>query len=94
MRRRPLGVLKKPPLFVPEAHRREVMKLSKAALADMAWDYALQLAQAEPTGQVVEVTEGGDDATMAEFRARRDIILHYRKKGQMSLRFPTKQEDQ
>lgn len=70
-----MGVHKRPPVFVPAAHRAEVMKLSKAALADMAWDYAQQLSRLD-----------GDEGTMAEFRERREIILNYRDEAQHSLR--------
>ena len=32
--------MKKPAIFVPVEYRREVFKLSKAALADVAWNLA------------------------------------------------------
>lgn len=72
---RPMGIYKKPPVFVPAEHYAEVMSLSKAALADMCWDYAQQLAGAKPHG----LRANPDDATIAQFRARRDIVLNYRK---------------
>ncbi len=37
---RPNGVFKKPAIFVPDEYRREIFKLSKAALADVAWNLA------------------------------------------------------
>lgn len=37
---RPNGVFKKPSIFVPDEYRREIFKLSKAALADVAWNLA------------------------------------------------------
>lgn len=58
-----------PPAFVPHEHRAEIEKLSKAALMDMVWDYAMQLA-----GEGEDAT----DAIMREFRDRREIILTYR----------------
>jgi hypothetical protein len=63
----------KPPVFVPTAHRAEIEKLSKAALMDMVWDYAVQFA-------------GGDGKeAIDEFRARRDLILSYRNQGAAEL---------
>ena len=62
----------KPPVFVPACHRIEIEKLSKAALMDMVWDYALQIAG----------VDGGHpqaiEAAIAEFRSRREIILAHR----------------
>jgi hypothetical protein len=58
----------KPPVFVPQEHWAELERLSKAALMDMVWDYAEQIACAD----------GDPTAIMAEFRARREIILNYR----------------
>jgi hypothetical protein len=58
----------KPPVFVPEEHRTEVEALSKAALMDMVWDYAIQMA-------------GADDLAIDEFRTRRDVILTHRKQA-------------
>lgn len=58
-----------PPMFVPPQFRREVEKLSKAALMDIAWDYAMRT-----VGE-----DGGPDKTMAELRETRDIIVGYRK---------------
>lgn len=37
---RPMGVFKKPAIFVPAQYYSEVFKLSKAALADVAWNLA------------------------------------------------------
>ena len=59
-----MNLKNRPPVFVPAEHRAEVEQLSKAALMDMAWDYAKQLA--------------GPASTIDEFRARRDIILAHR----------------
>lgn len=59
----------KPPVFVPHEFQAEFEKLSKAALMDMVWDYAAS-ASGDPYNY---------DATMTEFRNRRDIILTHRK---------------
>lgn len=55
------------PVFVPFEFRGEIEKLSKAALMDMVWDYAFQIAGEYP------------DAAMEEFRKRREIVLTHRK---------------
>lgn len=62
-----MNLKNKPPIFVPEKYQREIEHLSKAALMDMVWDYAML------NGAHVD-----DEATMKEFRARRDIILIHR----------------
>lgn len=59
----------KPPIFVPTMFQDEIEKLSKAALMDMVWDYAKQIAC--PNGEA-------EDFAMDEFRKRREIILNYR----------------
>lgn len=56
------------PIFVPEAFVCEIEKMSKAALMDLVWDFA--------------VTSGhhqSDNDTMETLRKRRDIILTHRK---------------
>lgn len=58
------------PVFVPYEFQPELAALSKAALMDIVWDYAEQIALA-----------AGPDATMDEFRQRREIILAYRDKS-------------
>lgn len=60
----------KPPVFIPDEFVAEIEKLSKAALMDMVWDYATQISEQPCT----------DGAIMEEFRKRREIILHHRKK--------------
>lgn len=53
---RPTGVFKKPSIFVPDEYRREVFKLSKAALADVAWNLAAGASEsAEDLPKVMEV---------------------------------------
>jgi hypothetical protein len=63
-----MNLKSQPPVFVPSEHRPEIEKLSKAALMDLVWDYAQQLA-------------GGPDKAMEEFRTRRDIILAHRRQA-------------
>ena len=46
----------KPPVFVPVEYRREMEKLSKAALMDIAWDYAVR-SVGEDQGQEVDHPE-------------------------------------
>ena len=53
----------RPPVFVPENYQAEIEKLSKAALMDMCWDYAAQLAETDTA-----------ESAMTEFRNRREII--------------------
>lgn len=60
------------PLFVPTEFWGEIEKLSKAALMDMVWDFAMQ-----NTG----VTEPHNQAIIDEFRARREIILMHRQRA-------------
>ncbi len=64
-----MNLKNQPPLFVPQQHRAEIEKLSKATLMDMVWDYADQLC-----GAVNDA-----EATMTEFRKRREIIMTYRR---------------
>ena len=61
------------PVFVPQPYCAEIEKLSKAALMDMVWDYARQVAQ-----QADDQSPESYRATMQEFRERREIILTYR----------------
>lgn len=65
-----MNLKNKRPIFVPQEHREEIEQLSKAALMDMVWDYAKQLAGVN-----------GDNDTMKEFRRRREIILTHRKQA-------------
>jgi len=41
----------KPPVLVPREYRAELAKLSKAALMDMVWNYAMSRASASGTEQ-------------------------------------------
>ena len=68
-----MNLKNKQPIFVPDQFQDEIEKLSKAALMDMVWDLAVQLS----SGQ-------SDEATMAELRRRRDVILIHRKQAATS----------
>lgn len=61
----------RPPIFVPAEYRKEIEQLSKAALMDIAWDYAAQLC-----GKPDDL-----ESAMAEFRKRREIILSHRRQA-------------
>lgn len=62
---RPMGVTKIPPILVPILYQHEVMKLSKAALADIAWNLAARCVNS--ADDIVEV--------MDKFREERDVTL-------------------
>jgi hypothetical protein len=62
---------KKPPVLVPREYQDELAKLSKTALMDMVWDYAMLRAQASGT-------EPTHEAILAEFRARWEIVRRKR----------------
>jgi hypothetical protein len=70
-----MNLKNQPPVYVPDEHRAEIEKLSKAALMDMVWDYAMQFAGV--TDYVFDVEEG---KAIAEFRSRREIILDLRQR--------------
>lgn len=55
------------PIFVPEEFQAEIEKMSKAALMDLAWDFATSCSG-----------HGDRSEIMDEFRLRRDIILLHR----------------
>ena len=63
-----MNLKNQPPVFVPAQYRAEIEQLSKAALMDMVWDYATQLA----------MTPTNDAAAMDEFRQRRGVVLIHR----------------
>jgi len=61
-----MNLKNRPPIFVPAEYRDEIEQLSKAALMDIAWDYAQQVAGTQHAPAVIE-----------EFRKRRAVIeLH------------------
>jgi hypothetical protein len=64
-----MNLKNKPPIFVPDEYRAEIEKLSKAALMDLAWDFALSHSDGPETDIV---------SAMKTFRQRRDIVLDYR----------------
>ncbi len=80
-----MNLKNKPPVFVPDEFRSEIEKLSKAALMDMVWDYAMQIGVAESlaaTGKsVVGDSQEARDVAMKEFRRLREIILTHRKQA-------------
>ena|SRR5712692_1554741 len=75
-----MNLKNQPPIFVPIEYRAEIEKLSKAALMDMVWDYAMQC------GPGAELPNA--EAVMIEFRQRREIILSHREqaKGTVDVR--------
>jgi hypothetical protein len=63
------GVTKRPPVLVPAASFDEIMSLSKAALADIAWSFAARCS-----------TSCDDpEAVRQEFERERDIVLGHRR---------------
>lgn len=77
-----MNLKNQPPVFVPESCLTEIEKLSKAALMDIVWDYAVQLAANGVSEQFAThgpLAEGpGVDAAITEFRARKEIVLKHR----------------
>jgi len=67
-----MNLKNQPPVFVPQQHQAEFEQLSKAALMDMVWDYAAQIAGVDGGHQQAI------DGVMVEFRTRREIILTHR----------------
>jgi hypothetical protein len=68
-----MNLKNKQPVLVPFCFRDEIEKLSKAALMDMAWDFAFQMSDEAP------------DAAMSEFRRRREIVLTHREQARNRL---------
>jgi hypothetical protein len=69
-----MNLKNQPPVYVPDEHQAEIEKLSKAALMDMVWDYAMQFAG------VTDYVFDTDGKAIAEFRSRREIILALRQR--------------
>jgi hypothetical protein len=71
-----------PPVFVPTEVESEIENLSKAALMDMVWDYAVQItasaAESSLATHGASATGPAVDAAMNEFRARREVVLRHR----------------
>ncbi len=59
----------KPPIFVPKRYWKEIEQLSKAALMDIAWDYAVRTAGEDQS----------EETQMEELRSTARIITGYRK---------------
>lgn len=55
----------KPPVLIPEQHIREIERISKAALMDLAWDYAVRCA--------------GEEGALDEFRRSATTIENHRR---------------
>lgn len=59
----------KPPIFMPLAYRAEIEKLSKAALMDLAWDFATTSTDGP----------GSPSSIMDTLRKRAEVIQFHRK---------------
>ena len=64
-----MNLKNQPPVLVDPAYRSEVEELSKAALMDIAWSFAVRCCG----------VEGLPRQAMEEFRRERDAILAVRK---------------
>jgi len=77
-----MNLKNQPPVFVPAEVEAELEKLSKAALMDLVWDYAVQmtndLAPAHLATHGASATGAAVDAALNEFRERREVILRHR----------------
>jgi hypothetical protein len=62
-----MNLKNKRPVFVTLEFYDEIERLSKAALMDMVWDYAQQIAGTEGAAEIMD-----------EFRKRREIVMNYR----------------
>jgi hypothetical protein len=69
-----MNLKNQPPVYVPDEHRAEIEKLSKAALMDMVWDFSLQFAG------ITDYCFDTEQKAIAEFRSRREIILSMRQR--------------
>lgn len=73
-----MNLKNQPPAFVPRQYQAEIEKLSKAALMDMVWDYAQQIAG---VGGAHGDTPEGAAEVIEEFRKRREIVQIYREQA-------------
>lgn len=77
-----MNLKNQPPAFVPDEVRAEIEKLSKAALMDMVWDYAVQITSDISPSHLATHGEGATgaavDIAMNEFRTRREVVLKHR----------------
>jgi hypothetical protein len=69
-----MNLKNQPPVYVPDEHRAEIEKLSKAALMDMVWDFSMQFAG------ITDYCFDTEQKAIAEFRSRREIILAMRQR--------------
>jgi hypothetical protein len=69
-----MNLKNQPPVYVPDEHRAEIERLSKAALMDMVWDFSLQFAG------ITDYCFDTEQKGIAEFRSRREIILAMRRR--------------
>jgi hypothetical protein len=69
-----MNLKNQPPIYIPDEHRAEIENLSKAALMDMVWDCAMQIAG------VTDHAFDTERKTITEFRRRREIILVSRRR--------------
>ena len=69
-----MNLKNQPPVYVPDEHRAEIEKLSKAALMDMVWDFSMQFAG------ITDYCFDTEQKAIAEFRSRREIILSMRQR--------------
>lgn len=70
-----MNLKNQPPLFVPREYRAEIEKLSKAALMDIAWDFAQRCAAQDPAWNENAALR----QIMEEFRRTADIITTHRR---------------
>lgn len=61
----------RPPIFVPNEYRSEIEKMSKAAVMDLAWDFATTA-----TGR-----EDDPEAIMQTLRERAAVVQHHRRRA-------------
>lgn len=70
-----MNLKNQPPIFVPREYRAEIERLSKAALMDIAWDYATRCATPS-AGDVVTNTD-----IAKELRTSSEIVQMHRKQA-------------
>lgn len=64
----------KPPVFVPTRFRAEIEHMSKAALMDLVWDFAMSATHQDDAISADAI----DDAIMTTLRERAEIVLMHR----------------
>ena len=62
-----MNIKNRGPVFVPSGYSSEIEKMSKAALMDLAWDFAQRCAGSDDSAQI-----------MRELRAAREIVETHR----------------